>query len=86
MNQVSEAVFSNFDTGKRPSKSEPERFFHGFVLGLMVKLSGRYSLTSKRESGFGRYDVMLEPLYPDRDQGMILILTRKHWKIRHRLR
>ncbi len=36
-------------------------FYHGFVLGLMVELSGRYMLTSNRESGFGRYDVRLEP-------------------------
>ena len=72
MNQVSEAVFSNFDTGRKLSKSEPERFYHGFVLGLMVELSGRYALTSNRESGFGRYDVMLEPLRLDRDQGIIM--------------
>lgn len=65
MNRVSEAVFSSFDTGKKASKSEPERFYHGFVLGLVVELSGRYHLTSNRESGFGRYDVMLEPLEPD---------------------
>jgi len=72
MNQVSDTVFSSFDTGKQPSKSEPERFYHGFVLGLMVELSGRYILTSNRESGFGRYDVMLEPLHPDRDDGIII--------------
>ena len=36
-------------------------FYHGFVLGLMVDLSDRYRITSNRESGFGRYDVMLEP-------------------------
>lgn len=50
---------------------EPERFYHGFVLGLMVELSGRYVLTSNRESGFGRYDVMLEPRKPA-DDGIIL--------------
>ena len=61
MNRVALATFSYFDTGKRPSGSEPERFYHGFVLGLMVELSDRYVLTSNRESGFGRYDVMLEP-------------------------
>lgn len=73
MNQISENVFSSFDTGKKPSeKSEPEKFYHGFVLGLMVELSERYSLTSNRESGFGRYDVMLEPLRPERDDGIIL--------------
>lgn len=61
MNRVALATFSYFDTGKRPSKSEPERFYHGFVLGLMVELSDRYALISNRESGFGRYDVVLEP-------------------------
>ena len=62
MNQVAFDTFSNFDTGKRPSaKSQPERFYHGFVLGLMVDLGNRYTITSNRESGFGRYDVMLEP-------------------------
>ncbi len=40
----------------------PERFYHGFVLGLMVDLADRYIITSNRESGFGRYDIMLEPL------------------------
>ncbi len=54
-------TFSYFDTGKSPSTEAPERFYHGFVLGMMVELSGRYTLTSNRESGFGRYDVMLEP-------------------------
>ncbi len=71
MNRVSELTFSSFDTGKSPSESEPERFYHGFVLGLMVDLAGRYVLTSNRESGFGRYDVMLEPLRPE-DDGIIL--------------
>ncbi len=62
MNRVALETFSNFDTGNKPSDStEPERFFHGFVLGLMVELSGRYTVTSNRESGFGRYDVMLKP-------------------------
>ncbi len=71
MNDVALATFSHFDTGKKPSKSEPERFYHGFVLGLMVELSGRYALTSNRESGFGRYDVTLEPLDRE-DDAMIL--------------
>ena len=61
MNDVALDTFSSFDTGKRPSRTEPERFYHGFVLGLMVDLSDRYVLTSNRESGFGRYDIMLEP-------------------------
>lgn len=61
MNRVSLRIFSYFDTGKEPSLSEPERFYHGFVLGLIVDLQDRYIITSNRESGFGRYDVMLEP-------------------------
>lgn len=62
MNKVALATFSNFDVGNKPSEqAEPERFYHGFVLGLMVELADRYTITSNRESGFGRYDVMLEP-------------------------
>ena len=62
MNRVSKVMFSYFDSGSRPSEeSESERFYHGFVLGLMVSLENRYIITSNRESGFGRYDVMLEP-------------------------
>lgn len=61
MNKVTVSTFSYFDTGKKESEEEPERFYHGFVLGLMVELADRYILTSNRESGFGRYDVMLEP-------------------------
>mgnify|MGYP003311077156 CR=1 FL=1 len=36
-------------------------FLAGFVLGLMVDLQRDYIVTSNRESGFGRYDVMIEP-------------------------
>ena len=62
INRVAQATFSFFDIGNKPStESEPERFYHGFVLGLMVDLEDRYTITSNRESGFGRYDVMLEP-------------------------
>ncbi|MGN0276690.1 MAG: AAA family ATPase [Hominisplanchenecus sp.] len=61
MNRVALVSFSCFDTGKNPVKEEAERFYHGFVLGMLVELNDRYVLTSNRESGFGRYDVMLEP-------------------------
>lgn len=62
MNRIALSVFSFFDTGKKPSAAaEPERFYHGFVLGLIVDLEERYRITSNRESGFGRYDIMLEP-------------------------
>lgn len=68
MNRVALTTFSYFDTGKNPSEEEPERFYHGFVLGLMVELADRYILTSNRESGFGRYDVMLEPRRQEEDR------------------
>lgn len=62
MNRIALSMFSFFDTGKKPSEAtEPERFYHGFVLGLIVDLEERYRITSNRESGFGRYDIMLEP-------------------------
>lgn len=62
MNRVALATFSYFDSGKNPSmETQPERFYHGFVLGLAVELADRYIITSNRESGFGRYDVMMEP-------------------------
>lgn len=68
MNRVALVTFSSFDTGKHPSvKSEPERFYHGFVLGLMVNLQDRYYITSNRESGFGRYDILLEPKHTSDD-------------------
>lgn len=62
INRVAQVTFSFFDSGKKPSaESEPEQFYHGFVLGLIVDLEDRYSVMSNRESGFGRYDIMLEP-------------------------
>ena len=72
MNRVALSTFSYFDTGKRPSLDQPERFYHGFVLGLIVDLQDRYIITSNRESGFGRYDVMLEPKKPQEDDAIIL--------------
>lgn len=72
MNKVALETFSSFDSGTKPSEeTNPERFYHGFVLGLMVELAGRYRITSNRESGFGRYDVMLEPL-KDTDPAFVL--------------
>ncbi|MDY3817579.1 MAG: AAA family ATPase, partial [Lachnospiraceae bacterium] len=61
MERVARQTFSYFDTGKSPSQEEPERFYHGFVLGLIAELTTDYVITSNRESGFGRYDVMIEP-------------------------
>ena len=72
MNNIALNIFSSFDTGNRPSGIEPERFYHGFVLGLMVELQGRYIITSNRESGFGRYDIVLEPCNPSKDDAIII--------------
>ncbi len=72
MSEVSETVFSSFDTGKRPShRAKPERFYHGLVLGLLLDLNDRYVITSNRESGLGRYDVQLEPRQ-EGDDGILL--------------
>ena len=62
MNKVTLKTISYFDSGNSPSDEEPERFFHGFVLGLMVDQTENYIITSNRESGYGRYDIMLEPI------------------------
>lgn len=68
MNDVALATFSSFDTGKKSSpKSQPERFYHGFVLGLLVDLRDQYEIKSNRESGYGRYDVMLIPFAREKD-------------------
>lgn len=72
MNDMALELFSSFDSGKKPSRRTPERFYHGFVLGLLVDLQSRYIITSNRESGFGRYDVMLEPRNPETDDALIL--------------
>ena len=72
MNRVALQTFSYFDTGERASGAEPERFYHGFVLGLLVDLQDKYYLKSNCESGFGRYDVMLEPKNPGKDNAVIM--------------
>ncbi len=72
MNEMTYQMFSYFDTGLHASKAQPERFYHGFVLGLLVELKGRFIVLSNRESGFGRYDIMLEPVNYDRDDAIII--------------
>lgn len=63
MNKVALNTFSSFDSGNKPSgQAEPERFYHGFVLGMVVNLTDAYKVRSNRESGYGRYDVMIEPI------------------------
>ena len=79
MNRVALDTFSFFDSGKRPSEAnEPERFYHGFVLGLLVDLRRQYTITSNRESGFGRYDVLLEPCDKKGTDDAIIIEFKVH--------
>lgn len=62
MNRVTQETFSYFDVGSgKTGLEETERFYHGFVLGLMAEQAENYVLKSNRESGFGRYDVMMIP-------------------------
>ena len=73
MNKVSLATFSHFDVGGENSESlEPERFYHGFVLGLMAERAECYQIRSNRESGFGRYDVMMIPKNREKDPSIII--------------
>lgn len=73
MNDVALNTFSSFDILQNASqKDDPERFYHGFVLGLMVELSGRFRIISNRESGFGRYDVMIVPTDKEKDNAYII--------------
>ena len=74
MNEVALSTFSSFDAGTQPSeRSQPERFYHGFVLGLLVELHDIYEVKSNRESGFGRYDVMLIPKKDDRRYNAVVL-------------
>lgn len=73
MNKIALSSFSSFDIAKGVSNDDaPERFYHGFVLGLMVELAGRFQITSNRESGFGRYDVVLVPADKVKDFAYII--------------
>lgn len=72
MNRVALTSFSYFDMGKGPFGEEPEKFYHGFVLGMIVELKEIFFITSNRESGFGRYDVILEPKNPAEENAYIL--------------
>lgn len=73
MNKIALYSFSSFDIAKGVSDDDaPERFYHVFVLGLMVELADRFQITSNRESGFGRYDVVLEPVDRARDCAYII--------------
>ena len=76
MNRVALQTFSYFDTGKEASYDAPERFYHGFVLGLIADMGEEYVITSNRESGLGRYDVMIEPR--DKEKNAFILEFKVH--------
>ena len=78
MNRVTLQTFSYFDTGKSPSYEAPERFYHGFVLGLIADLGSGYIITSNRESGFGRYDEVIEP--KNKEENAMILEFKVHEK------
>ena len=65
LNDIMLASMSSFDGGTISSDKVPESFYHGVVLGLLVEQEKQYDIRSNRESGYGRYDVMMIP----RDSG-----------------
>lgn len=72
MNRIALQSFSSFDIAKgAAADDDPERFYHGFVLGLMVGLEERFAVSSNKESGFGRYDVLLKPVDKEKDNAYI---------------
>lgn len=64
-------ILSSFDVGGK----EPEKFYHALVLGMLISLEKTHEIKSNRESGFGRYDVMLIP--KDRAKPGIIIEFKK---------
>ena len=61
LNDIMLASMSSFDGGTNPTVKLPENFYHGLVLGLLAENSRDYIVRSNRESGYGRYDVVMEP-------------------------
>lgn len=73
MNLLTESMFSYFDCADSEDDFyAPEKFYHGFVLGMLVELRDRYAVQSNRESGLGRYDVMLIPKDKNKDKAFIM--------------
>ncbi|MFH1644235.1 MAG: AAA family ATPase [bacterium] len=66
--------FSYFDV----SGNEPEKFYHAFVLGILVSLNKTHQIKSNRESGYGRYDVMIIP--NDKNKPGVIIEFKKVYK------
>lgn len=75
MQQVVIQSASGFDSGTKPAggRTQPENFFHGLTLGMLTCLAGDYHVSSNRESGFGRYDITLEPLERSRIPDAVIL-------------
>ena len=56
LQKILELSFSYYDIGTE------EKFYHNFILGIVLSLSDKYYVKSNRESGYGRYDILLEPI------------------------
>ena len=72
LSMVLECNTSCFDVAAKPTGRQPEKFYHGLVLGLLVSLYKRYEVLSNRESGYGRYDILLKPKNVKKDFGFII--------------
>ena len=70
-------VMSYHDLG-----DEPEKVYHALVLGMLVWLGGKYDIRSNRESGYGRYDIMLKP--KDKEKTGIIIEFKRVEKESHK--
>jgi pyruvoyl-dependent arginine decarboxylase (PvlArgDC) len=76
--EIIDKTFSYFDVS-----GESEKFYHGFVLGMLVALKDTHEVKSNKESGYGRYDVMIIP--KDKKQLGIIIEFKKVNKKRETL-
>ena len=72
LSTLSLELMGSLDMATKENSKDVENFYHGFVLGLVASTRGRYSITSNRESGKGRYDIMMEPLDKFKDNGIII--------------
>ncbi len=79
LNDIMLTTMSYFDGGKNPSIRLPENFYHGLVLGLLAENSRDYVLTSNRESGYGRYDVVMEPKDPGKPAAIMEFKVFDQW-------
>jgi hypothetical protein len=65
-----------------PDREEPEALYLGFIAGLLLNLSPEYRVKTNRESGFGRYDVMVEP--EDKRKRAIIIELKSVQRTKHK--